>query len=346
MSDRSTLRPNAVAVETIAAANAVPQRRATIAGHLQIARVDHWVKNVFVIPGVISALSLDPAAQPEVLLTRLVVGLFVVGIVASSNYTLNELIDAPFDRHHPSKRLRPVPLGRVNIPVAYAQWLLLGAAGLVLALWVGHRFAATMAALWLMGCVYNIPPVRTKDVPHLDVLSEAMNNPLRMLAGWYIVSRVAIPPATLLVSYWMVGCYFMAIKRYAERRQFGDEDHIAAYRKSLARLTPDKLLIGITFYGSAAMLFFGAFIMRYRLELILTFPLVALVMALYLELAFHEQSAAQHPEMLYREPKLMLAVVACTTAMTVLFFVHLPWLHTLVSPTVGAAGLRTAPGHW
>ena len=42
------------------------------------------------------------------------------------------------------------------------------------------------------------------------------------------------------------------------------------------------------FYGSAAMLFLGAFVMRYRLELILAFPLVSLVMAIYLTLAFKQ----------------------------------------------------------
>ena len=49
------------------------------------------------------------------------------------------------------------------------------------------------------------------------------------------------------------------------------------------------------FYASAAMLFLGAFVMRYRLELILAFPLVALVMAMYLGLAFKPESAGRQP---------------------------------------------------
>ena len=43
-----------------------------------------------------------------------------------------------------------------------------------------------------MGCVYNIPPVRSKDLPYVDVLSEAINNPIRMLAGWFIVTSVTV----------------------------------------------------------------------------------------------------------------------------------------------------------
>ena len=62
------------------------------------------------------------------------------------------------------------------------------------------------------------------------------------------------------------------------------------------------------FYASAAMLFLGAFIIRYRIELVLSFPLLALVMAIYLALAFKEGSAADAPEKLTREPQLMIAV--------------------------------------
>ena len=137
------------------------------------------------------------------------------------------------------------------------------------------------------------------------MLSEAINNPLRLLAGWFMATSASIAPGSLLLSYWMIGCYFMAIKRFAECRNLGDNTRIAAYRKSLAFFNEQQLLVAIMFYGSSAMLFFGAFVMRYRLEVILSFPLVAAVMASYLSIAFKEDSAAQHPEKLYREPGLM-----------------------------------------
>ena len=72
------------------------------------------------------------------------------------------------------------------------------------------------------------------------------------------------------------------------------------------------------------MLFLGAFIMRYRLELVLSFPLIALVMAVYLSLAFKDNSAAARPEGLYREPVLMTVVIACTALMLSLLFIDLP----------------------
>jgi hypothetical protein len=81
------------------------------------------------------------------------------------------------------------------------------------------------------------------------------------------------------------------------------------------------------------MLFLGAFVMRYRLELILAFPLVAVVMAIYLELSFKKDSAAQRPEGLYREPKLMVAVIVCFATMAALMLVNIPVLQDIFAPT-------------
>ena len=305
----------------------------TLWAHLQLDRFDHWVKNVFVLPGVVVALGLDPHPIDISLLLRVGIGLVATGFIASSNYVLNELLDGRFDGLHPTKRNRPVPSGRVNIPLGYAQWLLMAILGLLLAWPLGKAFAATMASLWVMGCVYNIPPVRSKDLPYVDVLSEAINNPIRMLAGWFVVQPRAVAPGSLLLSYWMVGCYFMAIKRFSEYRMIGSPESARSYRKSFAHYDERRLLVSITFYGSAAMLFLGAFIMRYRLELIFSFPFVALVMAVYLSVAFKDDSAAQAPEKLYREPRLMAAVVACAVVMTVLCFVDMPSLAHLFAPT-------------
>jgi hypothetical protein len=132
----------------------------------------------------------------------------------------------------------------------------------------------------------------------------------------------------------MIGCYFMGIKRYAEYRDFNDQMRSASYRKSFGYYNERRLLVSIMFYGSHAMLFFGAFVMRYRAELILAFPLVALVMAQYLSLAFKPDSAVQRPEGLYRERALMAAVVLCAVVMTILSFQDLPVLYRIFSPTI------------
>jgi len=308
--------------------------RPTWRGHVEIMRLDHWIKNAFALPGVVVACAATDDIDVAALAGRLLIGALALGQIASSNYVINELRDAPFDVHHPTKHARPVPSGHVNISLAYVQWIALGVMGLGLAALISTPFLLSLAALWLMGCVYNLPPLRTKDVPFLDVLSEAVNNPLRLLAGWYLVTSDPDPPLSLVISYWMLGCYLMAIKRFAEHRDMDGSGAALRYRKSFGYYTSRRLLVSIMFYGSLAMLLFGTFAAAYRVELLLAFPLVALTMAIYLNLGFLPNSPAEHPEQLYRQRGLMVAVAISCIAMVVLVLVDLPFVEEMFTPAL------------
>ena len=126
----------------------------------------------------------------------------------------------------------------------------------------------------------------------------------------------------------------MALKRFSEYREIGDPILAGAYRKSFQSYTEVSLLTSVTFYASAAMLFFGAFIMRYRIELILVFPLIALLMSTYFALAFQPNSAVQNPEKLYREPRLMIEAGLASASMIGLLFINIPILGQIFAPTL------------
>src|SRR5262244_381068 len=145
--------------QTVAAVRSRP----SLLGHFKIARADHWIKNVFVVPGIVVAVSMDRSTLMSTLTWNVIIGLLSVCLVTSSNYVLNEVLDAPYDREHPTKFSRPVPSGEVSIPLAYLQWIMLMIAGVGLGLLISVTFALTMLVLWLMACVYNISPIRSKD---------------------------------------------------------------------------------------------------------------------------------------------------------------------------------------
>src|SRR5260370_5594355 len=105
---------------------------------VSIARIDHWTKNVFIVPGVIIPITLVRIPLGSTLFGVLGAGFLAVGLIASSNYTINELLDAPFDRFHPVKKFRPIPQGLVSAPAAYGQCLFFIIAGRLL-LPVGSR---------------------------------------------------------------------------------------------------------------------------------------------------------------------------------------------------------------
>jgi 4-hydroxybenzoate polyprenyltransferase len=323
-----TLDPNVADPQVAPVEGAsVPMRR-RLAAHLRIARLDHSIKQAFILPGIVLAMALSGRHLNLGLALNICIGLVAATLISSSNYVINEILDAPFDRLHPTKKTRPAASGLVHIGWGYTQWILMMLAGLALARMLSLGFLLSAMALWIMGCIYNISPVRSKDLPYVDVLSESINNPLRFCLGWYMVTADMLPPASLLLSYWMLGAYFMALKRFSEYRQIGDSKVAASYRKSFHYYSQESLLNSVVFYAAAAMLFFGAFIMRYRIELILAFPVIAWLMAIYFGLSFRHESSVQNPEKLYREPRLMAVLVVCIVVFIVLLFVNIPWLIT------------------
>jgi decaprenyl-phosphate phosphoribosyltransferase len=305
--------------------------------YVQIARIDHWFKNAFMLLGVILAVFYEPGVATWSSLVPLGIAVLATCLVASSNYVLNELLDGPNDLLHPEKRFRPVPSGRVRPAFAYAEWLLLAAAGFSLAFSLNLYFLASAVWLWVMGILYNVPPIRTKEWPYVDVLSESINNPIRLLLGWFALVTASVPPVSLAVSYWMVGAFFMAMKRYAEYRHIGNPEVAAAYRRSFKYYTEERLLISLFFYATTCALFAGVFIVRYHVELILFAPLAAGLFAYYMKIGLQPDSPVQNPEKLYRERGFFAYMVVCTIMFVVLMFTSIPGMYRLFN--VEASGV-------
>lgn len=300
--------------------------------YILIARPDHWFKNIFVLPGILLAVFFYPACWRAALVPLVIIGLLAVCLTASSNYVLNEILDAEKDRHHPVKKYRPIPSGRINIHGAYCEWILLGIAGIGLGFVISRHMGAACGLLWSMGTLYNIPPIRLKDLPYLDVLSESLNNPLRLALGWYCAGLPSAPPASILLAYWMFGAFLMATKRFAEYRVLGDPAQAARYRKSFGYYTAERLLESIVFYVALFAMFAAVFMTRYKIELVLATPLVAFAIAYYLHLGFKPDSPVQYPERLYKQGKLMLIVGLAFAACAILLFCKIPALEAGLTP--------------
>jgi decaprenyl-phosphate phosphoribosyltransferase len=299
--------------------------------YIQIARPDHWFKNVFMLLGAFLACFYHPDRVSLSSISVTIVAFISTCLIASSNYVINEILDAPSDKHHPLKCFRPIPSGKVRLSIAYGEWLFLLAIGILLAGGVGKAFLFSGLWLFAMGIIYNVPPIRSKDLPYVDVLSESINNPIRLILGWFAIlnNSVQVPPVSFLIFYWMIGAFFMAAKRFAEYRMISDPKIAAAYRKSFLYYNSDKLLVSLFFYSTSAALFLGVFIIRYKLELILGIPAVAGFFSYYTMVMLKHESAAQAPERLYKEKGLMAYLVACVLIFILLMFSSIPVLYRL-----------------
>ncbi len=68
--------------------------------YVRIARPDHWVKHVFIIPGCVAAWVLVDRVEPN-LLARVLLGFASACLLSSANYVVNEWLDSEYDTHHP-----------------------------------------------------------------------------------------------------------------------------------------------------------------------------------------------------------------------------------------------------
>ena len=142
----------------------------------QALRLHQWVKNLLIFLPLLAAHQIGDGAT----LMRAVLAFLAFGMTASAVYLLNDLLDLPADRRHPTKCRRPFAAG--DLPLAWGLWLvplLLGGATLISLSWLPILFLAVLGGYFILTTAYSFV---LKRVPILDVM---------MLASLYTIRVVA-----------------------------------------------------------------------------------------------------------------------------------------------------------
>ena len=317
--------------------------------YVSIARLDHVTKHVFVVPGILLAWLLR-GVQTQNLPLTMTLGFIVAVAIASANYTINEFLDRESDRHHPTKSARAAVQTQMSGTLVLVQWVGLLVVGLTAA-WLESWTMLIIALLFAaQGILYNVRPLRTKDVPFLDVLSEAVNNPFRLMIGWAMLDPGTLPPSSIMLAYWFGGAFLMGAKRLSEYRQIvasHGKDLLVSYRRSFGGYTEVSLTTLVLMCALSSMAFMAIFLIKYRIEYLLVLPALVFLFGKYMALAMAPESTAQRPEQLFREHGLLAIAGLVVALFVVTTFVDLPMLETLAGQTFielsGLAGLPERP---
>lgn len=193
-----------------------------ILGILETMRPHQWVKNVFVLAPVVFAKEIfDP-----LLLYRAAGAFGVFCLLAGAVYTINDMADVEADRLHPVKRHRPIPSGRVPIPLARGAAVVLVLAALGGALLAPSNWFAVVAfSYFAMNLAYSF---KLKNVAYLDVGIIAAGFVLRVTAGGFATN-------VTLSSYLIVCTALLALfLGFGKRRhELGAEGRKAKQRSAL-----------------------------------------------------------------------------------------------------------------
>ncbi len=276
--------------------------------YLKAMRLERWPRSLAIFSGIAALFFLNRemiSAIPVLsFIGKSIFAFLLTWGISTANYIINEIADAPFDIHHPSKRHRPLVQGEIKKKFFLLYGVILSLLSLVCAYhFFSFPFFLSLLALLIAGFLYNIKPIRTKDIPFLDSISESANNPIRFFIGWFAFSSPNLfPPLSLLMTWWIFGNFLMISKRLSEFRLL--KDKAESYRSSLSKYTTRSLIFGITL--SAIFFFVGYFIfaVEHKLQTFIYFsPFVFFYFFLIFWKTLKEKEAMEEPERLLKHYK-------------------------------------------
>lgn len=275
--------------------------------YIESLRLERWPRSLAIFPGYIAAIVLVPENLKYFSTIQLllfpIAAYFLTLLISTANYIINEIADAPFDAYHPSKKERPLVRGLINSKILLVFWLIIVIFSSVIALIIFRNltFLLSLAALLIAGILYNVPPVRAKDIPFIDSTLESANNPIRFLIGWLILVENSFP-WLLLISWWAFGNFLMVGKRVAEKRFLTSVDSIS-YRRSLSKYTSKSLFIFMILNALIFIITFGFFAVESGMYTFLfSIPFIIIYLLMFMRKSLQDIDGAEEPEKLLKNP--------------------------------------------
>lgn len=201
-------------------------------------RPRQWTKNLlFVFPAIIfDGQVFNPNA-----FARVFFAFVMLCLISGTVYIINDLVDIESDRKHPRKKNRPLPSGKLPIPLARTAAIIIPVFAIGVSLLVSTRLAAILSAYLVLQLLYSF---RLKHVVIIDVMTITAGFVLRVAAGVVVINVREFSP-WLYVTTGFLALFLAVSKRRQELILLGDaaNDVRQIYREYSLPLLDEMLRI-------------------------------------------------------------------------------------------------------
>jgi 4-hydroxybenzoate polyprenyltransferase len=282
---------------------------------LETLRPKQWTKNGFIFAALvfdIKLLQLEP-------FIKTIFGFALLCLISGAVYFINDLVDIEKDRHHPVKKNRPIPSGRLPFNVAVITAIILPIVCLPLSFLLHPIFGIIITGYLLLQITYSFV---LKNLVIVDVLTIAAGFVLRVAAGVPLVAAERFSPwlyvfTVLLALFLGLGKRrqeLVLLEKQATRTRSILNEYNIPFLDAMMSIVTTGAIITYAFYT------FSAPNLPDNHLMMLTIPFVIYLIFRYLYIIHVQGNGGAPDEVLLTDRPLQTAIVLFgLTAVTILY---------------------------
>lgn len=269
---------------------------------IEIIRIKQWYKNGVVFAALFFSKNIT---NPDMILLA-IVGFFSLCLISSSSYIINDIIDAKADKFHDKKKLRPIPSGRISIPIAIFFAILLLGTGIVGAMALGGKFLLSAIGLVVLMSAYNLG---IKNIAFADVSSLSTNFMIRAVSGAYAIG--VIPSPWLILGTYLVALFLAIAKRKSDLDVLGEKarDYKKVFETYSVKILEQFLGIvaGLLFITYCLYSFLSS--QAHWIIMMMSIPIVSFIIFRYFNAVIQNHKMARDADEIFGDMQMVLAMI-------------------------------------
>lgn len=281
-------------------------------------RPKQWTKNVIIYAGLV----FDGQLFNPIALARVTLSFVLLCLAASTVYIINDLVDIERDKLHPKKKNRPLPSGKLPVPLAVSAAIFLPIFAIIVAWLYSPIFSIILVIYIVTNILYSF---RLKHIVLVDVLTITAGYVLRVAGGALVITVVKFSPWLYAVIA-LLALFLAITKRRQELLALGPtagearpifKEYNLALLDEMLRTVSTSTLVAYILYTIESP---SVLLANTKLALI-TVPFVLYGLFRYMYLIYVKGEGSAPDEVLLKDHPLQLAIVLWGVSFIIVLYV-------------------------